>query len=312
MSQKATLLFVDDEQRVVNLLRMIFRDDYHVLTANSGAEALDLLGRQPVDVVVSDQRMPDMLGIELLQQVAARWPSTMRMLLTGYSDLTAIVGSVNEGEVFRFINKPWDHDEIKRIVGEAVEAGHMARTGGEATVPALLELGETEPDVLLVDDNPRDLQAMQEVLGTAHNIQTATSVAAALAVLESRNVGVIVTEAAVGKANMGDFLRAVRQHYPLITTVMLTRSADADLVIKLINRAQIYRFATKPLRRTVFQLAVSGAMKEHLRFKANPKLVARHRVEQSEGAEDTHLMAAVARSLGTWRLKFLRMTGLQR
>ena len=100
--------------------------------------------------------------------------------------------------------------------------------------------------------------------------------------------------------------------YPLITTVMLTRSADADLVIKLINRAQIYRFATKPLRRTVFQLAVSGAMKEHLRFKANPKLVARHRVEQSEGAEDTHLMAAVARSLGTWRLKFLRMTGLQR
>ena len=69
MSQKATLLFVDDEQRVVNLLRMIFRDDYHVLTANSGAEALDLLGRQPVDVVVSDQRMPDMLGIELLQQV---------------------------------------------------------------------------------------------------------------------------------------------------------------------------------------------------------------------------------------------------
>ena len=111
---------------------------------------------------------------------------------------------------------------------------------------------------------------------------------------------------------MGDFLRAVKQHYPLITTVMLTRSADADLVIKLINRAQIYRFATKPLRRTVFQLAVSGAMKEHLRFKANPKLVARHRVEQSEGAEDTHLMAAVARSLGTWRLKFLRMTGLQR
>ena len=114
------------------------------------------------------------------------------------------------------------------------------------------------------------------------------------------------------QARENDRMLATMQRYPLITTVMLTRSADADLVIKLINRAQIYRFATKPLRRTVFQLAVSGAMKEHLRFKANPKLVARHRVEQSEGAEDTHLMAAVARSLGTWRLKFLRMTGLQR
>ena len=98
----ATLLFVDDEARVVNLLRIIFRDKYRVITATSGAEALKIMSTVPVDVLVSDQRMPGMLGIELLNEVRQRYPKTIRILLTGYSDLSAIVGSVNEGEVFRF------------------------------------------------------------------------------------------------------------------------------------------------------------------------------------------------------------------
>ena len=103
----ATILFVDDEIRVVNLLRISFRDKYKVLIATSGRDALEIMRTTPVDVLVSDQRMPEMLGIELLEKARQSHPGTIRILLTGYSDLSAIVGSVNDGEVFRFINKPW-------------------------------------------------------------------------------------------------------------------------------------------------------------------------------------------------------------
>ena len=107
MNNKAKLLFVDDEERIVNLLRMIFRSEYEVFIATSGQDALEIIGKHSIDVIVSDQRMPHMLGIELLDEVRKRSPGTMRILLTGYSDLAAIVGSVNQGEVFRFISKPW-------------------------------------------------------------------------------------------------------------------------------------------------------------------------------------------------------------
>ena len=119
---KPTLLFVDDEERIVNLLRTMFRSEYQVLTATSGKEALEILAKHRVEVLVSDQRMPGMLGVELLAEARKRSPATMRILLTGYSDLAAIVGSVNDGEVFRFINKPWNHEEIKTIIRAAAEA----------------------------------------------------------------------------------------------------------------------------------------------------------------------------------------------
>ena len=296
----ATLLFVDDEARVVNLLRIIFRDKYRVITATSGAEALKIMRTVPVDVLVSDQRMPGMLGIELLNEVRQRYPKTIRILLTGYSDLSAIVGSVNEGEVFRFINKPWDQDDLQRTIADAVDA---ARAGAQ-TEPGAPSTIDEQPEVLVIDDNENDLNAMRAVLSTEHDVQCALSVPAALRVLEHSNIGVIVTEARVGSADMGEFLRVLKQHYPLITTVMLTKSADADLVVKLINRAQIFRFATKPLRRNVFQLAVSAAMKQHLRYRANPSLVHRTRVERSTEPEDQNLVAAVVRSLSSLKSRF--------
>ena len=99
------VLFVDDEERIVSLLRTIFRQSYEVHTATSGAQALEIIASTHIHVIVSDQRMPGMLGIDLLSRVRQLSPNTMRVLLTGYSDLAAIVGSVNDGEVHR-PNKP--------------------------------------------------------------------------------------------------------------------------------------------------------------------------------------------------------------
>jgi serine/threonine-protein kinase len=300
---RATILFVDDEERITLLLSMMFRGDYHVLTANSGQQALELLARHPVDVLVSDQRMPGMSGVELLRRARESWPRAVRLLLTGYSDLSAIVDSVNEGEVFRFLSKPWDQEQIRQTIADAVRAARAGQTAG-AAAPKIAPASGDEPVVLLIDDNPADIKAMSAVLADQHKTLGATLVSAALTALERHDIGVIVTDSHVGDANMASFLRAVKQHHPAITTVMLTRSSDAEEVIRLINRAQIFRFVTKPMRRSVFKLAVLGAMREHLRLRANPHLAARHQVERAHGDEDASPLAhAVARSLT--RLKSL-------
>ena len=85
-----------------------------MFTAENGALALEFVKRFGIHVVVSDQRMPSMTGVELLRQVKELSPNSVRMLLTGYSDLAAIVGSINEGEVFRFVKKPWDNAEMQK------------------------------------------------------------------------------------------------------------------------------------------------------------------------------------------------------
>jgi response regulator RpfG family c-di-GMP phosphodiesterase len=120
-SQAHTVLFVDDEEHILSALQRLFRKEgYHLITAPGGQEALELMGRHQVVLVVSDQRMPGMSGAELLQQVRERYPDTQRVILTGYSEMSAAIAAINEGQVYRFISKPWNDDEIKLVVRDAL------------------------------------------------------------------------------------------------------------------------------------------------------------------------------------------------
>ncbi|HPP46665.1 MAG TPA: EAL domain-containing protein, partial [Accumulibacter sp.] len=121
-----TLLLVDDEVHILSSLRRLFRrEGYQILTANSGTEALDLLATRPVQVIVSDARMPDMDGSELLAKVCKLYPDTVRLMLSGYTDMRAVTRAVNSGELYRFLTKPWDDDELIEAVREAFR--HHAR-----------------------------------------------------------------------------------------------------------------------------------------------------------------------------------------
>ena len=117
-----TLLFVDDEPSILSALRRLFRPHgYRILIAESGAEGLEVLEKEAVDLVISDMRMPEMDGATFLKNVRHRWPQTMRILLTGYADITSTVAAINEGEIYRYISKPWDDTEIVLVVREALE-----------------------------------------------------------------------------------------------------------------------------------------------------------------------------------------------
>jgi response regulator RpfG family c-di-GMP phosphodiesterase len=119
---RRTILCVDDEQNIVSSLRRTFRQhSYRVLTATSGADGLGLLEREEVDVVISDMRMPGMDGTQFLEQVRKRWPDTVRLLLTGYSDIESTIGAINRGEVYRYIAKPWDDADMLTTVRLGLE-----------------------------------------------------------------------------------------------------------------------------------------------------------------------------------------------
>lgn len=122
-----TLLLVDDEENVLrSLVRLFRRDGYRVLAANSVREAFDLLASNPVQVIVSDQRMPDMSGTEFLGRVRDLYPDTVRMVLSGYTDLKSITEAINRGAIYRFLTKPWDDDELRGHI-QAAFADHEAR-----------------------------------------------------------------------------------------------------------------------------------------------------------------------------------------
>ncbi len=126
-SSERVLLLVDDEINIVKALkRSLRRDGYQILTANSGAEGLKLLGRQRVGVIVSDQRMPNMTGAEFLSEVKVLYPDTMRIMLSGYTDLESVTNAINEGAIYKFLTKPWEDDLLRDNIRIAFEHYEMA------------------------------------------------------------------------------------------------------------------------------------------------------------------------------------------
>lgn len=122
-----TLLLVDDEQNILSALTRLFRrDGYRVLTANGGAEGLALLAENKVGVILSDQRMPEMSGSEFLSQVTALYPDTVRIMLSGYTDLASVTDAINRGAIYKFLTKPWEDDLLRDNVRQAFEHYEMA------------------------------------------------------------------------------------------------------------------------------------------------------------------------------------------
>jgi FixJ family two-component response regulator len=126
--QKKRILVVDDEEAILETMAFTFEDDYDVLTASSARAGLDTLdAHSPVAVVISDQRMPEMTGVEFLAKVFERYPSTVRIILTGFADMDATIGAINDGHVYAYVTKPWEPDDLKQVVRRAVEHHELAR-----------------------------------------------------------------------------------------------------------------------------------------------------------------------------------------
>jgi diguanylate cyclase (GGDEF)-like protein/PAS domain S-box-containing protein len=119
-SGKQTLLIVDDEPNILNALsRLLRREGFQILTATSPLDAFEHLAKQPVQVILSDQRMPEMSGTEFFARVRQLYPETIRIVLTGYTDLDSVTGAINRGAIYKFLTKPWDDDQLREEIREA-------------------------------------------------------------------------------------------------------------------------------------------------------------------------------------------------
>lgn len=122
-----TLLLVDDEPGVLNALTRLFRrDGYRILTAQSGVEALEKLAGEPVHVIISDQRMPQMSGTEFLARAKTLYPDTIRIVLSGYTELSAVTDAINHGAIYQFLTKPWNDEMLRDNVRRAFVASDQA------------------------------------------------------------------------------------------------------------------------------------------------------------------------------------------
>lgn len=123
------IMIVDDEPVNLRTLERLFRRDYQVVTAQSGAEALTLLQHHDVALLISDQRMPEMTGIELMKNTVALRPQMVKILLTGYTDVSALIEAINCGLVYRYLTKPWNNDDLRMTVSRALEHYEMMKSG---------------------------------------------------------------------------------------------------------------------------------------------------------------------------------------
>jgi response regulator RpfG family c-di-GMP phosphodiesterase len=192
----ATLLCVDDESNILSSLRRLFRQDgYRVLIATSGAEGLRLLEGEAVDLVISDMRMPEMDGARFLAQVRARWPDAVRILLTGYADIASTVAAINQGEIYRYISKPWDDNDVRLIVRHALERKLLERE--KARLEALTQRQNEELQALNASLEAKVLERTAE-LSRAHDGIKAANEKLKISFLTSITVFSNLTELADG------------------------------------------------------------------------------------------------------------------
>lgn len=126
--ESATLLFVDDEANILSSLKRLFRPQgYRIFTAESGAQGLEIMARETVDLVISDMRMPEMNGAQFLGKVRENWPDAVRILLTGYAEIGATIEAINKGQIYRYISKPWEDNDIILAVKHALQQKMLER-----------------------------------------------------------------------------------------------------------------------------------------------------------------------------------------
>ncbi len=167
MADQAILL-VDDEPQILNSVRRLLRkESYRGFTAESGAEGLAVLRENTVHMIISDQRIPQMTGTEFLQQAKKLCPEAIRVMLSGYAEPEAILASINLGEVFRFIAKPWDDDDLRATIRQCMEHHAIVEENRRLTEQSARQVEQLEVLnrmlKMSVDERTRSLQFSQEV-----------------------------------------------------------------------------------------------------------------------------------------------------
>ncbi|WP_010197401.1 response regulator [Psychrobacter sp. PAMC 21119] len=288
--QKPKIAFIDDEPRILRSLKMHFRQSHDVFITTDATELMEYVSQNEVQVVISDQRMPDKQGTEVLSDIRAASPNTIRILLTGYADLNAVMDSVNEGEIYRYITKPWQNDELKKIVNKATEIAQQTQEitqntmQGNDTQKASGGTGSNR-NILVLDDDESVYQQIKSHFKSAYTVSWASNLEQAAKLLQKKRFGVTITDSTLNKENITPIVYALKNIQPDLMVLMLTEFKDAHMVIDLINKGQVYRCLPRPTNLSIMSISLDRAFDHHERLVQQPILAARHHVEEVPESE---------------------------
>ena len=304
---KPKILLLDDEERILNALSALFRYKYQVFTATDGEQALAILKQYHIHVVVSDQRMPAMTGVEFLRRAKSVSPQTVRVLLTGFSDLSAIIDSVNDGEVYRFLNKPWGNQEIQAVIADAIGIGMELEaaeiTAGAGRKPVWANSSEAPDDsmpdgpaIVMMHDKREAFDQIRPLLDDSHPFVYAQNLDECLDALQSGSVAVVVSDLKIGKHDCSELLKLLKREHPQILTIVLADGADTERVIELINQAKIFRYLLSPCKPQKLKFFIDSALTHFQRSLVNPVLLRQQKVDPARpGAQSGAGAMIVAR-----------------
>ncbi|MBW4582484.1 MAG: response regulator [Tildeniella nuda ZEHNDER 1965/U140] len=224
-TKKAKMLVVDDEPDNLDLLYRTFRRDFQVLKAESGVRALELLESEgEVAVIISDQRMPEMKGTEFLSRTVPQFPDTMRIILTGFTDVEDLVEAINSGQVYKYITKPWDPNELKAVVQRAAETYDLLKQRTE-------ELRRSQSQTALLSAIVRTAQESASLEESLLPIAAAFGKSfqadgCILQLVEGKQL--VATQ---GKYSANDALENWLEHDPLVQAAIATQKTQAAVNI---------------------------------------------------------------------------------
>jgi response regulator RpfG family c-di-GMP phosphodiesterase len=258
---KLKALFVDDEPMILEGLSQLFDMTYDVYTACSGQEAIEYARQLPdLAIVVSDQRMPGLKGIDVLRAIKEISPDTIRILLTGFADADAILDSVNVGEVFRYVRKPWNPDELTALLSLAA-ATYLERK-----------------KVKVQSQAPASVPTPSEFPLRKDSFMT-----------------LLLTDQRMPKKTGTDFLIESREIAPLVPKILITAYTDVEDIIRLINEGQIYRYIQKPWDPEKLRATIREAIELYL-YQVKSKL---GEYEHAQPTADDHVAQHTGSSAST-------------
>lgn len=236
--KRLTILFVDDEVENTTVMQRTLRRYHDVFVANSGSDALALLASQTFDVILADQRMPNMTGIEFLEKAKELAPEAYRVLLTGYADIQALIAGINRCGISRYLTKPWTKETLLEEIHRALE--QKANPTADRLSP------KAQYNILVVDDEETNLSLLKRALGRIHNVFLAHNGEEALEILQQHPIDVAIVDQRMPKMAGNTFLEQSERYNKDLIKIMITAYTDIDVIVDAINHAKVHKFLHKP------------------------------------------------------------------
>jgi len=297
------ILFVDDEERILRSLALQFRRQYQVATETNPAKVMERLAGDTFDIIVSDQRMPQMSGAQLLAEAREIAPNTLRILLTGYSDLDAAVEALNNGGIFRYLTKPWDPQEMAFTLRQAAELAVRQAL----PLPAVASEALSAPlSLLLLDDEQGTLDVVGEFCAAGgHRLLRARNLAEAMLQLNNESVDILVSDLKLAGDDTAPLLKTLAQAHPRLLSLVVTPFQDTQALLRLVNEAQIFRYLPKPIRRGLFEKGLKAAAEQAQLWRTQPQQMVSRLAEVPRDEREQEKVGSLMGMLGRLRERLI-------